>query len=127
MHLGSQPDKQYCMQEAAEEEDDVMQLSSQSESVADSDVDKDYEPDTVLKQQSRSCSVSEEEGGEQSRGWDAALGDDPGCWEGELCEQSKVRLLLQQTHVPGQMCVLWRHTHAYTAKAYTLALPRNWL
>ena len=108
------------MQEAAEE-DNVMRSSSQSDSTTDLDDDEDYEPEALYmsKQESRSCSASEEQGGKQSRDWDDAWRD-PSDWAGRQREQSKVRLLLQQTHLVGQMCTIYSHTHA--VNAYTLAL-----
>ena len=93
---------QQCVQGFAEE-DDANQYSSQSQSVADSDDDEDYEPESLSKHKSWACSASEDEGGEQSTGWDDDDGHD--CGEGGQCEQDKVRLLLG-TLFAAQMCIV---------------------
>lgn len=79
------------MQEVAEDSD-ATQSSSQSQSMADSDDDEDYEPESLSKHKNWSCSASEDEGGEQSKGWEDDLSDGCDYGEGAYCGQSKVRI-----------------------------------
>lgn len=89
--------------QADADENSVMQSSSKTESLADSDDDEDYEPEALSQQENRSCSASEAEGGEQSTSCGGACANSSEVWEGGQCEQSKVRLLPWQTHFAGQM------------------------
>lgn len=90
--------------QADTDEDNVMQSSSKAESLADSDNDEDYKPEALSKQEGRSCSAIEAEGGEQSESCGGAFSGSYDDWECGQCEQSKVRLLPWQTHLAGQMC-----------------------